>query len=111
MFIEVAVPLVLCVVFDIFGKPFAELVMRVKECRHDEMEQSPKFCGRVLSRRLGSWEVKSLTVHRILDRSTCEEKAVTAVEAEESLPSCTLGALDSLGLVKNHVLPFHTLKV
>jgi len=28
---------------DVLGKPLRELVMRIKECGHDEMQQSPKL--------------------------------------------------------------------
>jgi hypothetical protein len=42
MFVEFAAFIFRCV-FDVFGKPFVELVMRIKKAWHDEMQQSPQL--------------------------------------------------------------------
>ena len=31
-------------VLDVLGEPFVELVMRVEQTRHDEMQQRPQLC-------------------------------------------------------------------
>jgi hypothetical protein len=85
--------LVLGVALDVLGEPLAELVVRVEEGRHDEVEEGPEF------------------VHRVLDGGTGEEESVAAAEAEERLPSCTSRALDRLGFVEDHVLPLDSLEV
>jgi len=36
-------PFVLCCSLDILGEPFVELVMRIEQTRHNEVEECPKF--------------------------------------------------------------------
>ncbi|KAH6603254.1 hypothetical protein Trco_008029 [Trichoderma cornu-damae] len=78
---------------DVLGKPFAELVVRIEERRHDEVQQGPQL------------------LHVVLDGGAGEQQAVPAVEAEQALPAGAGRALDGLGLVENHVLPSHLLEV
>ena len=42
MFVEFAA-FILCCVLNVLGEPLAELVVRVKEAWHNEMQQSPQF--------------------------------------------------------------------
>lgn len=79
--------------FDALREPLAELVVRVKERRHDEVEKSPEL------------------VHRVLDRRASEEQSVAAAEAEERFPSRRAGRLDRLRLVEDHVLPLDLVEV
>ncbi len=51
------------------------------------------------------------TLHRVLNRGTGEQQAVTALEAKERLPTCTRRVLNVLCLVKNHILPLDALEV
>jgi len=44
MLVEVASLVVGGGVLDVSREPFAELVVRVEERGHDEMEESPEFC-------------------------------------------------------------------
>ena len=85
--------LVLGVALDVLGEPLAELVVRVEERRHDEVEQRPQL------------------VHRVLDRRAREQKAVPAAEAEERLPARARRAFDRLRFVEDHVLPLDALEV
>ncbi|TFA99797.1 hypothetical protein CCMA1212_008205 [Trichoderma ghanense] len=78
---------------DVLGEPFTELVVGVKERRHDEVQQGPQL------------------LHVVLDGGTRQQQAVSAVEAEQALPSGAGRALDGLGLVEDHVLPSHLLEV
>ena len=55
--------------FDVFREPIAKLVMRVEKRRHNKMQQSPKL------------------LHIVLNRCTCEQESITAVEPEQALPS------------------------
>ena len=47
---------------DIFGEPLLKLLVVIKKLGHDEVEQGPKLC------------------HRVLDWGTGEEKSVPCVE-------------------------------
>jgi len=42
MFVEFAAFIFSCI-FDVFGEPFVELVVRIKKAWHDEMQQSPQL--------------------------------------------------------------------
>jgi hypothetical protein len=55
--------------FNIFGKPLFKLIVVIEELRHDKVKQSPKLC------------------HGVLDRSSCQKKLVSRLEAEKSVPS------------------------
>ena len=39
--------LVLRSILDVLGEPLVELVMRIEQTRHDEMQQRPKLCNSV----------------------------------------------------------------
>ena len=46
MLVELAA-LVLRSILDVLGEPLVELVMRIEQTRHDEMQQRPKLCNSV----------------------------------------------------------------
>jgi hypothetical protein len=46
---HVALSFLLRSVLNVLGEPFVELVVRIEETWHDEMEQSPKFCHACIS--------------------------------------------------------------
>jgi hypothetical protein len=115
-------------VLDVPREPLRELVVRVEEGRHDEVEESPEFCitskirergkkgsvsfpMRVEKRSKNALEGRGRTMHRILNGRSGEEKSVSTVEAEEGLPSGGRRALDRLSFVEDHVLPLDPLKV
>lgn len=62
--------------------------MAIEKPRHDEVQERPELC------------------HRVLNRGTCEKQAVARVELEEDLPSPTQVILDRLGFIQDHVMPF-----
>jgi hypothetical protein len=74
-------------ILNVLGEPFGELFVRVEQRRHDEVEQRPEFCG--VSATVTMWQSPlgyTLTVHRILDRSTGEKQSVPAFQREKTLP-------------------------
>ena len=62
--------------------------MAIEKPRHDEMQERPELC------------------HRILNRGTCEQQTVARIELEEDFPSATQVILDRLGFIQDHVMPF-----
>lgn len=82
--------------------------MGVEQARHDKMKKRPEFCNGI-SR--GLIKEVSRTLHRILNGGTGKEKTIPTVELEEDVPSSTATTLDSLCLIKDHVLPFETLQI
>lgn len=51
------------------------------------------------------------TLHVILNGCTGQQKSIPAVEAEKCFPAVTGRVLDVLSFVKDHILPFDSLKV
>ena len=41
--------LVLCMALDVFREPFIKLLVRVKQRRHDEMEQGPQLRQEIIT--------------------------------------------------------------
>ena len=80
------------VLFNIFGKPFLELLMIIKQLWHDEMKKCPKLS------------------HRVLNRCSRQQKPISCVEVKQCLPSSTLIVFNGLSFIKDHVMPFYSLK-
>ena len=72
---------------DILAEPLLELVVGVEQGRHHKVEQGPELC------------------HRVLDRGPGQQKATPTLELQQHFPALTVGRLDGLGLVEDHVLP------
>lgn len=85
--------LVLGMRLDVFGEPFVELLVRIEQRWHDEMQQGPQ---------LG---------HAVLNRCSRQQQPVSAVEPEEHLPASTRRALDGLRFIEHHVLPIDPVEV
>lgn len=56
-------------IFNVFAKPLGKLIVTVKQHRHDEMQQGPKFS------------------HGVLHWSSREKESVPALEAKQTLPA------------------------
>jgi hypothetical protein len=110
MFIELA-PFILRCVLNVLREPLAELVVRIKEAWHDEMQQSPQLYTAASINREVQIVEKSRTLHGILDRCACQKQAIPTVKAEQGLPANASSVLDILGFVEYHVLPLDPLKV
>jgi hypothetical protein len=88
----IQLPLVLRMCLNILRKPLLELLMRVKQLRHNEMQQSPQFS------------------HRILYRCSSQQQPIPRMKPHQYLPSLRSRVLYSLGLIEDHVLPFETVE-
>ena len=110
MFVEFAAFIFSCVL-DVFGEPFVELVVRIKEAWHDEMQQSPQLYVADLINGENPDNWRSRTLHGILNRCTRQKQAVSTVKAEQGLPTHAGCILDILGFIEYHVLPLDPLKV
>ena len=84
--VELAALILRCVL-DILREPLVELVVRVEQARHDEVQESPQFC-KVSAEKSIPRTVRP-TLHIILDRSTSQQQSVSAVESKERLPPST----------------------
>eukprot|EP00958_Prasinococcus_capsulatus_P003142 scaffold279_cov369-Prasinococcus_capsulatus_cf.AAC.7 len=80
------------VTLDALAEPLVEMLVRVEERGHDEVQQRPQ---------LG---------HRILDGRARQQKPVAALEAEQCFPPQRGGALNRLRLIEDHVLPLDALE-
>eukprot|EP01136_Pigoraptor_vietnamica_P043776 Opistho-1_new@19633 len=85
--------LLLGVTLNVLREPLVELLVRVKQTRHDKVQQRPQ---------LG---------HAVLDWRAGEQQAIAAIEVEQRLPAGARAALDCLRLVEDHVLPADALKI
>ena len=65
--------LVLGSILDVFGEPLVELIMRVEQAGHDEVQQSPEFWSAVRTLAYTKIPVQSRTLHGVLNRGTREE--------------------------------------
>lgn len=68
MLVQLAAPVLGRCILDILGEPLIELVVRVEQTRHDEMQERPQFCK--VSAEKSIPRTVRLTLHIILDRST-----------------------------------------
>lgn len=79
--------LILAMSLDVFGEPFLELLVGVKNFWHDEVKECPEFS------------------HGILDWCSCQQKLVSCLKVHQDAPSLRSNIFDSLCFVKDHVLP------
>ena len=75
------------VALDVPAEPLLELVVAVKQCGHDEVQQTPELGHGVLNGRAG------------------QQQPAPALELQQHLPALAGGRLDSLGLVQHEVHP------
>lgn len=79
--------------FYVLRKPFVKFLVRIEQCRHNEMQKSPKFG------------------HAVLNRRTAQQQSIATIETEQQLPSHRGGTLNGLRLIQNQILPFDSIEI
>ena len=59
--------------FNVLGEPLVELIVRIKQGRHDEVQEGPQLS------------------HAILDGCARQEEPISTIEAQQDLPPQTVG--------------------